>query len=85
MVGYRWRCKNCANHDLCDARRNPISTKLSGHSFFCFNEPGIFKPMVKQMGASAGPTKKNKKKLKPNDKCFCGSGKKLKKCCKTAP
>jgi uncharacterized protein YecA (UPF0149 family) len=41
--------------------------------------------MVKQMGASAGPTKKNKKKLKPNDKCFCGSGKKLKKCCKTAP
>ena len=50
-----------------------------------FNEPGIFKPMVNQMGASAGPTKKNKKKLKPNDKCFCGSGKKLKKCCKTAP
>jgi uncharacterized protein YecA (UPF0149 family) len=28
------------------------------------------------------PTAKNAKKLKPNDKCHCGSGKKLKKCCK---
>ena len=28
------------------------------------------------------PTAKKVKKLKPNDKCHCGSGKKLKKCCK---
>jgi|TARA_B110000211_G_C13685348_1_gene380663 hypothetical protein len=97
MVGYRWRCKNCDNHDLCDAcydefkngkllhanaRRNPISQKLSDHAFFCFAEPGVFKPMVKQKGAASGPTKKKKKKLKPNDPCHCGSGKKLKKCCK---
>ena len=100
MVGYRWRCKNCANHDLCDAcydefkngklvhanaRRNPISTKLIDHTFFCWAEPGVFKPMVKQQGAASGPTKKKGKKLKPNDPCHCGSGKKLKKCCKTPP
>ena len=28
------------------------------------------------------PTAKKVKKLKPNDKCHCGGGKKLKKCCK---
>jgi len=98
MVGYRWRCKNCANHDLCDAcydtfkngnkllhtngRRNPISMKLADHVFDILAERGVFKPIVKNPGAAAGPTKKSKKKLKPNDPCHCGSGKKLKKCCK---
>ena len=28
------------------------------------------------------PTAKKVKKLKPNDKCHCGSNKKFKKCCK---
>lgn len=34
--------------------------------------------------AATEETKKTKKKLKPNDKCHCGSGKKYKKCCATS-
>jgi len=97
IVGYRWRCKNCANHDLCDscydtfkkgkllhmnARRNPISTKLEDHSFDVLVETHIFKSLTKDPDAPKGATKKKAKKLKPNDPCHCGSGKKLKKCCK---
>ena len=94
MVGYRWRCTNCQNHDLCDAcfdtfkngellhtnsRRNPISMKLEDHTFAVLVEKGVFKPIVK--GASVSK-KRIGKKLKANDPCHCGSGKKLKKCCK---
>ena len=50
IIGYRWRCRNCKNHDLCDAcyevfkggkllhenaRRNPVSMSLDHHEFFC--------------------------------------------------
>ena len=96
IVGYRWRCRNCKNHDLCDTciesfnngkllhtngRRNPISPRLEDHEFDILAEPGIFKAMK---GAS-GPTKKKKKKLKPNQPCPGGCGKKVKKCqCKEA-
>ena len=45
-------------------------------------EKGVFEPLVKTAGAGQGPTKKAEKKLKPNDPCHCGSGKKYKKCCK---
>lgn len=84
-----------ANHDLCDAcyetfkngkllhvngRRNPVSAKLADHEFCVLAEPGVFEPLVKGAGAGEGPTKKSAKKLKPNDPCSCGSGKKYKKC-----
>ena len=50
IVGYRWRCRMCKNHDLCDecyetfkggkllhanGRRNPVSMKLEHHEFYC--------------------------------------------------
>ena len=91
IVGYRWRCKNCKNHDLCDAcydefksnkkllhvnqRRNPISMRLEDHEFKAIAEPGCFKSMV------GAVTTVKKAKQKPNDPCSCGSGKKAKKCC----
>ena len=49
ILGYRWRCHTCKNHDLCDtcydvfkggkllhsnARRNPISMVLDHHEFY---------------------------------------------------
>merc|ERR1712166_71950 len=96
IVGYRWRCKTCANHDICDMcfeqvkagvlpqlasqqRLNPVSAKLEDHEFFCFAEGGVFQAMAK--GGTTGPTVKQAKKVKPNDPCSCGSGKKFKKCC----
>jgi hypothetical protein len=48
IVGYRWRCLTCKNHDLCDAcyetfkggkllhanmRRNPVSMNVAHHQF----------------------------------------------------
>ena len=91
IVGYRWRCKNCKNHDLCDAcydefktnkkllhanaRRNPISVRLEDHAFKAIAENGCFKGMM-------GPAKSTQeKKQKANDLCACGSKKKYKKCC----
>eukprot|EP00658_Telonema_sp_P-2_P026783 TRINITY_DN20841_c0_g1_i3.p1 TRINITY_DN20841_c0_g1~~TRINITY_DN20841_c0_g1_i3.p1 ORF type:complete len:131 (+),score=42.16 TRINITY_DN20841_c0_g1_i3:100-492(+) len=97
IVGYRWRCRGCKNHDLCD---------------MCFEQvkAGVLPQLASQQrlnpvsakledheffcyaengafqsmakqGASGGPTAKQAKKLKPNDPCSCNSGKKFKKCC----
>ena len=58
-----------------NARRNPISMKITDHEFYALAEPGAFKGMM-------GPAKTDaKKKVKPNAPCPCGSGKKYKKCC----
>ena len=94
IVGFRWRCLNCDNHDLCDAcynvyrkegrllhqnkRRNPVSMRIEDHKFKVLVERGVFKCMT---GASGGADKKLEKRQKPNAKCACGSGKKYKKCC----
>uniref|UniRef100_A0A6U0R8K9 ZZ-type domain-containing protein n=1 Tax=Micromonas pusilla TaxID=38833 RepID=A0A6U0R8K9_MICPS len=91
IIGYRFRCKNCPNHDICEAcherwdngkgsmanglAKQQISLDPKDHDFFIHKERG-FKPLVK----TAGPTQKSEKKLKPNDPCSCGSGKKAKKC-----
>ena len=53
-----------------------VSLDPAAHDFVV-HKAGGFKPMVKTQGA----TQKSEKKLKPNDPCHCGSGKKLKKCC----
>lgn len=94
VFGYRFRCKQCANHDICEVcfdqwrngkgvianglAKQVVSLKASDHSFFIYKDPG-FKSMV----SGAGTTSKTKSeaKQKPNDTCNCGSGKKFKKCC----
>ena len=90
-MGYRYHCKSCANHDVCetcyiawDGGKGTVSNTLNGqklspaaedHSFVIHKDKG-FKPLVRGAGASASKTK-----TKPNDPCTCGSGKKFKKCC----
>ena len=97
ILGYRWRCRICKNHDLCDAcydvfktegkllhvnsRRNPISTIPDRHEFYALAEQGCFKGLNSGPG---GATRKPTKKIKPNEPCPCGSGKKYKKCCRVS-
>lgn len=75
IIGYRYRCKKCANHDICEAcherwdngkgsmanglAKQTISLDPKDHDFFVHKERG-FKPLVK----TVGPTKKSEKKLK---------------------
>eukprot|EP00754_Rhynchopus_humris_P001549 Rhum_TRINITY_DN10902_c0_g1::Rhum_TRINITY_DN10902_c0_g1_i1::g.41137::m.41137 len=89
VVGYRWRCTKCKNHDVCDIcheqfkagtfvhsnKINNISGKVEDHDFVLEAQLGAgFKPMNKEVYHK-------EKKQKPNDPCACGSGKKNKKCC----
>ena len=92
IVGFRYRCQKCPNHDTCEVcyerwdggkgsvanghAQQELSLDPAAHDFVV-HKAGGFKPMVKTQGA----TQKSEKKLKPNDPCHCGSGKKLKKCC----
>ena len=92
MIGYRYHCTKCANHDVCEACFNAwdggkgavtnnlaaqkISTDPADHFFKIYKDKS-FKGLVK----SAAKTTAGPKKLKPNDPCSCGSGKKYKKCC----
>ncbi|KAJ1461605.1 hypothetical protein M885DRAFT_418997, partial [Pelagophyceae sp. CCMP2097] len=92
LVGYRYRCKSCANHDVCEncheqwaggkgtvsnaLNQQKLSPNAADHTFKLHKDKG-FKPLVK----NAGVTKRNIVKVKPNDPCPCGSGKKAKKCC----
>eukprot|EP00929_Paragymnodinium_shiwhaense_P118336 TRINITY_DN90269_c0_g1_i1.p2 TRINITY_DN90269_c0_g1~~TRINITY_DN90269_c0_g1_i1.p2 ORF type:complete len:185 (+),score=92.92 TRINITY_DN90269_c0_g1_i1:91-645(+) len=92
VFGYRFRCKNCPNHDICEncfdqwrggkgviangLAKQVVSLKASDHQFYIHKDGG-FKSMV----SGGGPTAKSEAKQKPNDECKCGSGKKYKKCC----
>jgi len=93
IFGYRYLCKSCASHDICEScydawaggsgsmpnklAKQTLSTKATDHSFTLFKDKTL-KSAVKGGG---GPTQKSEPKLKPNDNCSCGSGKKFKKCC----
>ena len=62
---------------------NRMSKDPKDHSFKVYAEPGCFKPMgTVTKGDNTKATKKQGKKIKPNDPCPCGSGKKYKKCCR---
>lgn len=96
IEGYRYKCYRCANHDLCEAcfqgyeetgklrhvnKQNPIGGNQTEHSFRAYVEPGgagfrchVSKEVKKTV-------REKTKKVKPNDPCPCGSGKKYKKCC----
>jgi hypothetical protein len=79
MFGYRYRCRNCPNHDVCEAcherwdngkgsmanglAKQTISLDPKDHDFFVHKEKG-FKPLVKQQG----PTAKSEKKLKVGER-----------------
>jgi hypothetical protein len=58
---------------------NDAKNNFKNHVFEALTEAGSFVPM--NSGEKKVP-KKNVKKIKPNDKCPCDSGKKYKKCCK---
>lgn len=91
IVGYRYRCTRCANHDVCEAcfdawkggegeiKNGLASQRLSSnpkdHNFDMHKDKG-FKSLVKGVVAAAVA-----KKPKPNEPCSCDSGKKYKKCC----
>mmetsp|Transcript_86875 Transcript_86875/g.153636 ORF Transcript_86875/g.153636 Transcript_86875/m.153636 type:complete len:168 (+) Transcript_86875:127-630(+) len=93
IFGYRYTCKSCASHDVCEAcydswaggtgvmpnglNKQVLSTNPADHTFR-LHKDSTFKSVVKGGG---GPTQKSAPKLKPNDTCDCGSGKKFKKCC----
>ena len=78
IIGYRYRCKNCPNHDICEAcherwdngkgsmanglAKQTISLDPKDHDFYIHKERG-FKPLVK----TQGPTQKSEKKLKVRD------------------
>jgi hypothetical protein len=92
IVGYRYKCKSCANHDVCETcfdawaggkgtmtnglSKQTISSNPADHAFVLHKEKSM-KPLVKGGSAPA----KAAPKVKPNDPCPCGSGKKYKKCC----
>lgn len=92
IFGYRYRCRNCPNHDICETcferwdggkgsmanglAKQNISLDAKDHDFYLHKAEG-FKPMVKGNASAAAA----KAKPGPNAPCHCGSGKKYKKCC----
>ena len=94
IVGYRYKCKDCANHDCCEncydawklgkmtngLGKQTISTKPEDHRL-CLHKDKNFASLVKKPEGAAALTEKKAAKVKPNDPCTCGSGKKFKKCC----
>merc|ERR1719378_223521 len=92
IFGYRYRCKSCANHDICEScydawmggkgvmtnglAKQTISQNAADHYFNLFKDKG-FKSLAKDTAA----TEKAPPKVKPNEPCSCGSGQKFKKCC----
>mmetsp|Transcript_1101 Transcript_1101/g.1284 ORF Transcript_1101/g.1284 Transcript_1101/m.1284 type:complete len:151 (-) Transcript_1101:1418-1870(-) len=93
ITGYRYSCTKCANHDLCEvcyeswekgklphATNQRLSLVASDHEWKLNRTSGF-----KSIGSNnTGATEKNAPKVKPNDVCHCGSGKKFKKCCMKA-
>ena len=62
--------------------KNPLSRLAEDHAFDPFVDPTgkQFQPLKKVSTTTATVAKGPK--VKPNDKCPCGSGKKYKKCCR---
>lgn len=94
IVGYRYKCKTCQNHDICEncydkskkegkvengLGKQVISANAADHKFELFKDKA-FSALVKSDKVE-GLTEKKAAKVKPNDPCPCGSGKKHKKCC----
>lgn len=94
IVGYRYHCKSCPNHDVCEncfdaskrggkvengLGKQVISSNAADHKFELHKDKA-FSSLVKS-DKIHGPTEKKAAKLKPNDPCSCGSSKKYKKCC----
>ena len=93
LVGYRYKCRDCANHDVCETcyddwcsgkvknglGKQTISNKKEDHRFQLHKDKQ-FSSLVKK---ADGTTEKGEKqaRVKPNEPCSCGSGKKFKKCC----
>ena len=94
MVGLRYRCSVCPNHDLCETcyeewktqdvvpnglGRKTISKDPKDHEFRLFKDRG-FHP-IRRANAPVQQLRTGSK-IKPNDTCpKCDSGKKYKKCC----
>lgn len=92
IVGYRYHCRDCANHDVCETcydnftqgkvtnglGKQVVSLKAEDHRFKLHKDKA-FSSLVK--GDKKEATTKAGPKCKPNDPCPCGSGKKYKKCC----
>jgi hypothetical protein len=92
VFGYRYHCKQCANHDICEScydswmggkgvlpnglAKQSLSQSAADHHFYLFKDKG-FKSLAKSNNAA----EEKVAKVKPNDPCSCGSGKKYKKCC----
>jgi hypothetical protein len=92
IFGYRYRCKQCANHDICETcydswmggkgvlpnglAKQTLSTNAADHTFYLFKDKGF-----KSLAKASGEPEKVCPKVKPNDPCSCGSGAKFKKCC----
>ena len=93
IVGFRYKCKHCANHDFCEEcyaawqkgtlkhvnARNPVSKRVADHVWEAFVDPKAFKTAVENVKKELPKTAANK--TKPNDPCPCGKPKKYKKCC----
>mmetsp|Transcript_53180 Transcript_53180/g.168854 ORF Transcript_53180/g.168854 Transcript_53180/m.168854 type:complete len:126 (-) Transcript_53180:1804-2181(-) len=91
IEGFRMKCTKCVNHDYCEEcyekyqggvvndwskAVNPVSKKPEDHEFEQFADREGFKAAGKKEEAAV-----KVKKVKPNEPCPCGSGKKFKKCC----
>ena len=94
IVGYRWRCKSCKNHDLCDTcyesfKGGKLPKSIDQQRCNPVSprvEDHEFFAYAEQgsfsgMKGATGAPKVKVKKPKPNEPCSCGSGKKYKKCC----
>lgn len=94
IVGYRYKCMKCNDHDICDSCHDVfinekkllhvnklnalIPRDVNSHEF----KPVADGSSFTAIGGAARPqpTIKKQTKIGPNDVCHCGSGKKYKKC-----
>mmetsp|Transcript_9798 Transcript_9798/g.17266 ORF Transcript_9798/g.17266 Transcript_9798/m.17266 type:complete len:128 (+) Transcript_9798:118-501(+) len=97
ITGYRWKCLNCKNHDICDGCYAAFKegTITQAPSLARMNkvsaniEDHSFRAYSEKDSSfvglggvqAAAPAQKVSKKVKPNEPCPCESGKKYKKCC----
>eukprot|EP00030_Apusomonadida_sp_AF-17_P004120 a505_211.p1 GENE.a505_211~~a505_211.p1 ORF type:complete len:143 (-),score=41.92 a505_211:64-465(-) len=92
IIGFRFKCTMCRNHDLCETcyesfengelkhsnPRNTVSKELKDHAFQTYNDSDANFQRLASVKAVAVP--KTSTRVKPNDPCPCNSGKKAKKC-----